>query len=79
MKDRLTQIVRRARYAALGAAVGAALGSLISRNAASTGGAFGAMVGVTVSDTRDSASALLEEARESELGSVSETKTNEES
>ncbi|ELY38512.1 17 kDa surface antigen [Natronorubrum tibetense GA33] len=55
----------------MGAAVGAAIGSVFSRNAASTGGAIGAMVGMTVADTRDSASSYLEEAREVEFGTLS--------
>ncbi|ELY61905.1 YMGG-like glycine zipper-containing protein [Natronolimnohabitans innermongolicus] len=76
MKARIKHVLRRARYAAIGAAVGAAVGSVFSRNAASTGGAIGAMVGATVADTQDTATTYLDEARESEFGPFSSDQSN---
>ncbi|ELY43478.1 glycine zipper 2TM domain-containing protein [Natronorubrum sulfidifaciens] len=70
-KSRLKHVLLRARYAAIGAAAGAAIGAVFSRNAASTGGAIGALIGATVADTRDTASALLEDARENEFSPLS--------
>jgi len=52
MRERITAVLLRARYAAIGAAVGAGIGGLFSRNAASTGGAIGGLVGATVAETR---------------------------
>ncbi|ELZ12753.1 MULTISPECIES: glycine zipper 2TM domain-containing protein [Haloterrigena] len=72
MKERIKRVLLRARYAAIGAAVGAAIGSVFSRNAASTGGAIGAMTGATIADTRETATAVLEEAREQDFVPLSE-------
>lgn len=64
MRERITAVLLRARYAAIGAAVGAGIGGLFSRNAASTGGAIGGLVGATVADTRGTVDALLEDVKE---------------
>ncbi|ADB60507.1 17 kDa surface antigen [Haloterrigena turkmenica DSM 5511] len=72
MKQRIKHVLLRARYAAIGAAVGAAIGSVFSRNAASTGGAIGAMAGATIADTRETVTAILDEAKERDLGPLSE-------
>lgn len=62
MREKLTTVLRRARYAAIGAGVGAAVGALFSRNAASTGGAIGGLAGAVVAETRDTASEYVEKA-----------------
>ncbi|WP_049923345.1 glycine zipper 2TM domain-containing protein [Halopiger djelfimassiliensis] len=64
MRERLIPVLRRARYAAIGAAVGAAIGGLFDRNAASTGGAIGGFVGALIADTRGTASNYLEDVKE---------------
>ncbi|THE63537.1 glycine zipper 2TM domain-containing protein [Salinadaptatus halalkaliphilus] len=63
LRDNLTTIARRARYAAIGAAVGAAIGAVFSRNAASTGGAIGGLAGALVADTQDTASSVIDDVR----------------
>jgi len=64
LRTRATNVLLRARYAAMGAAVGAAIGGLVSRNAASTGGAIGGLVGAVIAETRWTASSALETVRE---------------
>ncbi|AEH37847.1 YMGG-like glycine zipper-containing protein [Halopiger xanaduensis] len=63
MKAKITTVVRRARYAAIGAGIGAGIGALFSRNAASTGGAIGGLVGALVAETRDTAGEYVEKAK----------------
>ena len=63
-RDRVTNVLRRARYAAMGAAVGAAIGGLFSRSAASTGGAIGGLIGAAVAETRWTVSSRLERVTE---------------
>jgi len=64
MRERITAVLLRARYAAIGAAVGAGIGGLFSRNAASTGGAIGGLVGATVAETRGTLEGALGEVKE---------------
>jgi len=64
MRSRLKRILRRSKYAATGAAIGAALGALWSRNLASTGGALGALAGVTIAQQRDSVDTVVDQIKE---------------
>ena len=50
MRERIQQILRRAKFAAFGGAVGGAIGGIVGRNAASTGAGVGAMVGATLAE-----------------------------
>jgi len=68
MASRVTLVLSRARYAAIGAAVGAGIGGLVSRKSASTGGAMGALVGATIGEKRVSVDAFVEEVKEKRPG-----------
>jgi len=50
MRERIQQVLRRAKFAAFGGAIGGAIGGIIGRNAASTAAGVGAMVGATFAE-----------------------------
>ncbi|MDZ7731645.1 MAG: YMGG-like glycine zipper-containing protein [Natrialbaceae archaeon] len=63
VKNRLTVILSRVRYAAIGAAIGGAIGAIFSRSAASSGAALGALAGATFGETRITAKRRIGEGQ----------------
>lgn len=60
MRERIKHVIRRAQFAAAGAAIGGGLGGLVGRNAASTGAGFGALIGATVAEKMGPVDAMKE-------------------
>ena len=67
MRERITKILSRVQYAAMGAAIGAGIGGLFSRNMASTGAAFGALVGATYGEKRPGLADRFEELTDADI------------
>lgn len=63
MGSRIRVALGRAKYAAVGAAIGAGIGGLASRNAASSGGGLGALVGAALWETRISAGSRVDDLK----------------
>ena len=63
MREHISLIVSRAKYAAVGGAIGGAVGGLVNRNAASTGAALGALVGATLGEKRVHVSSFVSDVK----------------
>lgn len=63
MRERITRVVNRAKYAGIGGAVGGAVGGLFSARAASTGAGIGAFVGAVLGEKWTEAAPVVKRAR----------------
>ena len=64
MRARLTRMISRAKFAAIGAAIGGGVGGLYSTNAASTGAAIGGLVGAVIGEKRVMVTDLVADVKE---------------
>lgn len=66
MKGRLSKVLNRAKYAAIGAAAGGFVGGLFGRNSASTAAGIGALAGALVGEKRSTVEELTDRIPERE-------------
>jgi hypothetical protein len=78
--SRFRRAFTRAKYAAIGAAIGGAVGGLFSRNAASTLGGIGALVGAVMGEKRVDIGSMVEDVtdRDREVNLLSRGKADQE-
>lgn len=63
MRERITRVFNRAKYAGIGGAIGGVIGGIFSARAASTGAGMGALVGAVLGEKWAEAAPVVQRAR----------------